>query len=516
MSILDWARQVRLLHPNEWEVVLTPANLTTTVEALCANPRNHFTDMFGVEMGGERQLRLLFALDSEHGWLHLVVPVTGDSPHYTSLVEVCPATLWYEREVAEECGIIPSGHPGPLHLRLPDDWPEGVYPHGGGFSWQDKIPAVAPHPVELASAPDGIVDYPLGPVRSGVVESGHYLLRTAGEELVDMRLQLFYKHRGIEKRAEGCGLLHLPLIAERISGTSAFAHSLALCEAVERAAGIEAPPRARYLRTLFAELERLYNHHGYQADLCQATGLVVGQAQFDVLKERLLRLNARLAGHRYLFGLNVPGGLSRDLTDTERRIIGEELRFQRRTFTALEELLFRSNSHIDRLERTGTLPPELALAWGAVGPVGRAVGVDRDLRRDHPYAAYAELDFAVPLETDGDALARARLRLEEVHQSFRLIDQILGSLPSSAVRVPPEACMVRAGASALGWVESPRGEGVHWLSFGEQRQARRYRVRTGSFANWQAFPAAVPGHNILTDFPVIEQSFGLSFAGADR
>lgn len=504
------------LRPGQWESRLTPSQLPEVMRAFCQDGGAHFVDLFGCATDDGMDLRLLLALDAGHGWRHLVVRAPTAAPHFPSLIEVCPAALWYEREVAEECGVIPDGHPGPLRLRLPPDWPAGIRPYQAGRRWDDVVPVSPAERSEMAPAPEGIVDYPLGPVRSGVVESGHYLLRTAGEELVDFRLQLFYKHRGIEKRAEGCGVLHLPLIAERISGTSAFAHSLALCQAIEGAAGVEAPPRARYLRSLFAELERLYNHQGYQADLCQATGLVVAQAQFDILKERLLRLNARLAGHRYLFGLNIPGGLARDLGANDLRAIAEELAFQRRSFSALEELLFRSNSHIDRLERTGILSVEDARALATVGPVGRASGQDRDARRDHPYAAYADLDFAVPVETGGDALARARVRLEETRQSFRLVDQIVQHLPAGAVTLPAGACDMVGGATGLGWVESPRGEGTHWLWVDQNGLARRYRVRTASFANWQAFPVAIPGHNILTDFPVIEQSFGLSFAGADR
>jgi len=357
------------------------------------------------------------------------------------------------------------------------------------------------------------LDYALGSGRSGIVESGQYTVRTVGEEIVDMRLQLFYKHRGVEKRAEGLALELLPLVAERISGTSAFAHSLALCHALESLAEVEVSPRARFLRTLLAELERLYNHLGYQADLCQATGLVVAQAQFDVLKERVLRLNARISGHRYLFGMNVPGGVSRDLTGEEQEAVRELAVALRRDLEELSRLLFSSSSHRDRLEGTGILSPQDAKAYCAVGPIGRASGMDRDVRRDHPYAAYADVDFDSPVLQDGDALARARIRMEETMQTLHILDQVVERLPGGPVRVPLRH--FPPGGSTLGWAESTRGESVHWLLVGEDGMLERYRVRPASFANWQAFSLAIPGHNILTDFPVIEQSFGLSFAGAD-
>ena len=496
-----------------------PARLPEVARALRTETGAVFADLFGLDArdgsGGGRQLHLVFALDRANAWLHLVAELSDEPADYPALTPELPAAGWYERELWDELGIEPKGHPALVRLRLPADWPRDAHPLERDFRWREPVPAVGkPDYPKLAPAPDGVVDYPLGPVRSGVVESVHYTLRTVGEELVDLRLLPFHKHRGAEKLAEGLPIAQLPLVAERISGTSAFAHSLALCQALEAAAGVTAPPRARALRTLLAELERTYNHLGYHADLCQATGLVVGQAQFDILRERLLRLNATLAGHRYLFGMNVPGGLARDLNAGMLAATARAVSALRHELGTLEPMLLNSSSHLDRLEGTGILRPEDAWAYGAVGPTGRASGVERDLRRDHPYAAYGEVDFAVPVYETGDALARARVRLAELRESLRIIEQILDRTPGGTIRVPlPE---LTAGATGLGWVESPRGEGFHWILVGEDGTLSRYRVRTASFANAQVFPLAVPGHNILTDFPIIEQSFALSIAGCDR
>jgi Ni,Fe-hydrogenase III large subunit/NADH:ubiquinone oxidoreductase subunit C len=511
---------IELRHPSSDEVhlSLSAAELPQVVQTLHKTYQATFADLFGLQAGPQQpaeplQVHLIFALDTQRRWVHLHVPLTNDRLTFPSLNDLLPATRWYEREIWEELGIVPEGHKQLRGLRLPPDWLPEVYPQRHEFSWSQPMQAGEPHHFQLEAAPAGVVDYPLGPVRSGVVESGHYLLRTVGEELVDMHLQLFYKHRGVEKRAQGMPLHFLPLIAERISGTSAFAHSLALCQALERVAGVEAPRRACFLRSLLAEIERLYNHLGYQADLCQATGLAVGQAQFEILKERLLRLNAILSGHRYLFGMNVPGGISRDLTAQGEEQIRVVIREIRSEFTMLQRLLLQSPSHLDRLEGTGILRPQDARAYGALGPIGRASGIDRDLRRDHPYAAYDEVEFDVPVLQEGDAFARARLRLEETIQTCEMLMELLDHLPAGPVRVPLPP--LPAGASALGWAESTHGESLHWVLIGEDGTLQRYRVRPASFANWQAFPLSIPGHNILTDFPVIEQSYGLSFAGAD-
>lgn len=491
----------------------------------------HVTDLF-VERTGESDsltLRAVLALPQTRSWrwVLLLAPLDADRLAYRALTPDLPVADWYERELWDEAGVTPTGHPALARLRLPATWPHDQYPLRGPLPTARAVPEAASEASalvddderpDLETPPAGVVEYPLGPVRSGVVESGHYTLRTVGEEIIDFRLQLFYKHRGVEQRAVGLTPLHLPLLAERISGTSGFAHALATCETMERIAGVTAPPRAQYLRVLFAELERLHNHLGYHADLCQATGLVVGQAQLDILRERVLRLNALLTGHRYLFGACVFGGVAYDPPEEQLRAARALVTAIRARMRRLGRLLLDSPSHVDRLEGTGILTPEDALALGMVGPNARASGIDRDVRRDHPYAVYSDLAFDVPVQQAGDALARARVRLEEIAESLRLLEQVMNHLATDVARGPVRACAEAptVTGAALGWVESPRGEATHWLRFDDAGRIARYRVRPASFANAQAFPLCVPGRNILTDFPVIEQSWGLSFAGVDR
>jgi Ni,Fe-hydrogenase III large subunit/Ni,Fe-hydrogenase III component G len=488
--------------------------LADSVSGLTSREHARLVDLFGIDYGDVLQLNLLLALDARGEWRHLRIELPYNDVTFSSLLAVIPAADWYEREIWSELGARPEKHPGLTILRLPSGWPNAVYPLQRGWKWQNQL-SFSDDGQEgaLHQAPEGVVDYPLGPIRSGVVESGHYLLRTVGEEIVDFRLRLFYKHRGVETLAVGLGPLHLPLVAERISGTDAFHESLALCQALEALADVECPPRAVALRTLFAELERLYNHFAYQADLCQATGLVVGQAQFDILKERILRLN-RVTGHRYLFGLNVPGGLSKDLDSENAWFIRDQINVIRQDFAKVARLAFSSSSHLDRLEGTGILSAEDAAAYAAVGPIGRASDQNRDLRRDFPYAGYRDVDFDVPTETRGDALARAHVRRDETYQSLRILLQILDRLPTGPVCAAFSD--LPANRYAFGWAESARGETFHWVFTDDTGRVRRYRVRPASFANCQAFPLSVPGHNILTDFPVIEQSFGFSYAGNDR
>ncbi len=535
-GVLPHASQSRQADTARGDVIVTvaPDELAQTLSLLRERVDGHLVDLFAdasspASSTDGLSVHVILSIAWLPAWLHLVVPLDARTPQLHSLISIIPATDWYERELWDEAGVAIVGHPALTRLRLPPDWPQDVFPirgmpgnvlevtsDGARATGAARLPlAHLDHErVTLDPGPEGIVDYPLGPVRSGIVESGHYTLRTVGEEIVDFHLQLFYKHRGVEQRAVGLTPLTLPLVAERISGTSGFAHALAVCQAVESAEGIQIPQRARFLRVLYAELERLYNHFGYQADVCQATGLVVGQAQYELLKERVLRLNAVLSGHRYLFGACVVGGVRADPSPDALDALRTLVRALQRKARRLGTMLLGSSSHVDRLSGTGILDPGVARAWEVVGPTARASGIDADVRRDHPYAAYDEVTFDVPVLQDGDAQARVAVRLEEIAQSLRIIEYALARLPAGPAQVAvPDR---HPQATGLGWVESPRGEGLHWVRLSDAGTVTRYRVRTASFANAQAFPLCVPGRNILTDFPVIEQSWGLSYAGVDR
>jgi Ni,Fe-hydrogenase III large subunit len=460
-----------------------------------------FLDLFaGPHSGDDVAITLLLSL---HGgrWLALR-DYRQRETGFPTLRDVLPAAEWYEREAFERYGIAALGNP---HLL-----PLGFRPSG----YAEELSEI----VRLGAAPQGVVDYPLGPVRSGIVESGHYTLRTVGEEIIDAHVQLAYKHRGIEDMATAVDTLHLPLLAERISATDAVANAVAGTTALEQLASLEIPARAAVLRSIAGELERQYNHALYLADLCGATGLVVGQAQFEIAGERLHRLAAAVVGHRYLFGFVVPGGTSFDPNGEQIQMLRQGILQAQRTINELGRLARTSGSHMDRLLGTGVVTPFDAEALAVPGPVGRAAGFDQDSRRDHPYAAFRAGSVPVPVREMGDAAARMEIRLEEADIAADLALGLLERLPAGnaavANRLAPLS--LRPNAVGLGWAEGSRGTEVHWLETNAAGTLARYRVRSASFAGWQAFARSVPRGNILTDFPILEQSFGLSFAGADR
>jgi Ni,Fe-hydrogenase III large subunit len=367
----------------------------------------------------------------------------------------------------------------------------------------------APNALPNIDAPE-VQELPFGPVRADVVESAELIFFYIGERILHFHPQLFFKHRGMEKHFEGRSLAHGVVLAERVSGVGSLAHALAYCQAVENAAGCGVPKRALMLRSLLAELERVYNHLHYLGHLANTTTLKVGEAEGKLLEEQAKQINARLTGSRFLRGLLIPGGLRRDLDP--KPWLGAALENLRGRVATYIDMLENTNSHLDRLITTGILTSRIAFDQGATGPIDRASGLDRDLRRDHPYAGYGELEITVPVKASGDAHARAQVRMAELDTSIALIQRILLLLPEGAVRTD---CEPAAGSEGLGWAESPRGSLFYAVHLGDDGRLARVKVKSPSYSNWRVFPYTVHDTNMM-DYAINEASFGLTVAGCDR
>jgi len=326
-------------------------------------------------------------------------------------------------------------------------------------------------------------------------------------------LRLFYVHKGTEKLFESLPVNRGVFLAESISGDSSFAHATAFCHAVERVAGIEAPPRARFIRSICLELERIYNHIADIGAIATDVAFVVANMHAMRLKEMVLRLNEELAGNRLLRGMACPCGVRREWEPQQLNAISECLRTLRPKFDSLVELVEDSSSTRDRLEGTGTLKPQIARDLGVTGIAGRASGIDHDLRRDFPHAAYDQVKLKVPLYTVGDVKHRMQVRIDEVRESFSIIAQLVSALPAGPLRVeigelPPDRV-------ALGYVEGWRGEIFHWIRTVPGNRLGRCKIKDPSLQNWPALSEAILD-NIIPDFPVVNKSFNLSYSGTDR
>ena len=498
---------------------LNPAELPTAADSLLTAlgdaPSAHGRMQMAYACGcADDSVDVVYVLSQGPGLPYKVWRVRPKHHTLPSLANKLPLLGWYEREMMDLYGLRFEGHPEPHPLVLHEGMPREPAPLLKPFDPQAAALDFSPQPptVPQVLGPD-IQRLPFGPVRADIVESAQFLFFYIGEGILHYHPRLFYKHRAMEARFQGQSLRSGAVLAERVSGIDSVAHALAYAQAVEGAMGWRAPARARYLRVILAELERLYNHLHYLGHLSKTTTLKVGEAEGHLLEERVKQINGKLTGSRFLRGLITPGGLRRDLDiaglDKALDAISDDIA---RYLDRLES----TRSHLDRLMTTGVLARQVAFDQGATGPIERASDLDRDLRRDHPYANYEKVRFAVPVEKAGDAHARAWVRMEEIRESLAIIRQTIGrTKPGEVLRfdVMEDADLRGEG---VGWVEATRGGLLYAVHLSEDRtRLQRVKIKEPSFSNWRVFPFTVEDSNMM-DYAINEASFGLSIAGADR
>ncbi len=418
----------------------------------------------------------------------LSAPDTGGE--LASIVDLWPAAQWDEREAHDLFGVRFAGHE-PLRALVahPDDPGAWVTPVDG------------PDVFELA----------VGPVHAGIIESGHFRFHVVGERVVHLDVRLFYKHRGLERAAQGQAIADGLAVVQRSCGACAVANAVAYAQAAERALGLKPDDDLRRGRTLLLELERLYNHLNDLSALCAGVGFDPGTMAFAALKERAQRVNAGVGGHRFLFGTVEVGA---GAVAVDRAVAGdaraEVAAIAREAAATWRTLSFMASIH-DRFSGVGTLTLQDAERFGAVGPVARASGVRRDVRAEEPQLLwYPGLRPAQPQAPTGDVAARAEIRAVELEQTCALLDELFAR-PLKAGATLPAGDAPGVGAAR---VESPRGATVCVLETAQGR-VERVHLRTASYANWPLLARIVPG-NIVPDFPLINKSFELCYACVDR
>jgi Ni,Fe-hydrogenase III large subunit/Ni,Fe-hydrogenase III component G len=446
-------------------------------------------------------------------YLIVRAPVNPDHLVFPSLSAELPAVNWQEREIQDWFGLKAVGHPNPRRVALHDNWPD-VYPLRKDFPIDTVLPPFeGERHIYRPALGEGVFQVPVGPVHAGTIEPGHFNFAVAGEPIIYLQLRMFYTHKGSEKLFEKLPIHKGVFLAESISGDSSFSHGTAFCQAIERASQMEVPFRALVMRTILLEIERICNHVADIGAIATDVGFVVANAHASRLKEMLVTLSEQLTGNRLLRGMICVGGVRRGWDEAQLDALRAAVDAFADEFQDLIALIDSSESTRDRLEQTGILRPDKARDLGIVGVAGRASGMDLDVRRDHPYAAYPRYTFRVPVYEAGDVLHRMQVRIDEVSESFAIIRSATeeshhGEFRASVPAIPPDRC-------ALSAVEGWRGEIIHWIRTGPDNHLERCKIKDPSLNNWPALVEAVQG-NIIADFPVINKSFNLSYSGTDR
>jgi len=456
---------------------------------------------FGVpESGGSVRIVAVLAEDLQ---ARLLVVSASVGRSYPALTPDCPQAHAFERELAEQCGTVPEGHPWlkPLRRHPPDHtpWPDTLAYDREAYPFA-RVEGRAVHEVAV------------GPVHAGVIEPGHFRFQAHGEDVLFLEIVLGYQHRGVERLLETLPLERSMQVAESIAGDTVVGHAEAFCGAIEALSRCKKSVHSQSVRAIALELERTANHLGDLAALAGDIAFAPAAAWLGRMRGDALNLLLDLSGNRFGRGLIRPGGVGFDLSpamasDFERRL--ETLEREAGDVTAL----FLENESVRaRLEGVGAVTRAACEELGLVGPTARACEVLRDVRRDHPYGAFRFVQVPVATAWAGDVEARALVRRLELKRSLEFLREHVGHMPVGQPITSPGP--LRPNEFVVVMTEGWRGEIVHAVLTGPTGAIRRYKVKDPSFHNWQALALAMRD-NAISDFPLCNKSFNLSYAGHD-
>ncbi len=471
----------------------------TVTDAVGAGAR--VVAFFGLPEAGQLRLLAVLADDAAGALGATSARIEG---RYPSLTPACPALHHFEREVAEQCAVTPVGHPSLKPVRRhPADHAAGPVPPGlfdrGTFAFS-RVEGEEVHEVAV------------GPVHAGIIEPGHFRFQAHGEEILGIEIMLGYQHRGVERLLETASRDRAMLVAESIAGDSVIAHGGAFCGAIEALARSRKTPRAQAIRGIALELERIANHVGDLGAIAGDIAFTPAAAWFGRMRGEALNMLMAISGSRYGRGLARPGGARFDIGAALADELRDRLERLRDELRPVADMMLENPTVQTRLEGVGVLAPERAVALGVVGPAARACELPRDVRHDHPYGLYRFAHIPVATAWAGDVLARVLVRWIEAQRSLDFVLEQLAALPRGEARV--ECGALRPGELVVTMTEGWRGEVVHVAITDDAGALRRYKVVDPSFHNWHGLAAALPG-NAISDFPLCNKSFNLSYSGHD-
>lgn len=453
-------------------------------------------------------------------WVTVKVLVDAQSQEFISITPYIPAAVWGEREVRDMYGLHPVGLPDERRLVLPDDWPEDLHPlRKDAMDYRQR-----PQPTsetetyqfdnQLGSDKNRIV--PVGPLHITSDEPGHFRLFVDGEDIVDADYRMFYVHRGMEKLAETrMGYQEVAFLTDRVCGICGFTHSVGYSNTIENALSVPVPLRAKMIRTVLLEVERLHSHLLNIGLASHFVGFDTGFMQFFRIREKTMELAELLTGARKTYGMNLIGGVRRDFLK-EQRVKGIALvREVRKSFTELVDMLLATPNIDSRIDGIGILARDIARDYSPVGPLIRASGFNRDTRIIHGQSleSYGEVPLDLQTMPNGDVRSRVTVRIREVFDSLNIVEYGLDHLPAGSILT--EGFNYVPNKFALGFTEAPRGENVHWSMTGDNQKLFRWRCRAATYANWPTLRYMLRG-NTVADAPLIIGSLDPCYSCTDR
>jgi Ni,Fe-hydrogenase III large subunit len=452
-------------------------------------------------------VQLMAALANDYGGT-LALFASDPVERYPALTPDCPQAHWFEREIAEQWGVRPEGHPWLKPIRFHRSW------RAGRDAWdRDESAEILPGVTDFFTVlGQEVHEVAVGPVHAGVIEPGHFRFQCHGETVLHLEISLGYQHRGVERALAAGPDKRSIHYAETLAGDTSIGHGTAYCQALEALSGGGVPARAQVLRGIALELERLANHTGDLGALANDVGYLPTASYCGRLRGEWLNLTAWLCGSRVGRGLVRPGGVLYDLEPPRAAQLRERLEAALRDVGGAVELLWETSSVLARFEEAGAISREVCEELGLVGPAARACGVERDVRFDHPTGIFRLTQIPVSTWHTGNVFARAYVRWLEIQRSAAFVRDQLGMLPEGLLRTALEPLAARS--IVVSAVEGWRGEICHVAITDEAGRFRAYKIVDPSFHNWTGLAMALRDQQI-SDFPLCNKSFNLSYCGHD-
>jgi len=463
------------------------------------HPERHCVNYFGYKTDRGVKLISCIADDFQHViYLSSCVPATDRL--LKSFTSFSLSFERFEREIFENFGLFFSEHPWLKPVRFP-------------FDRKDRSKTIAGYPF-YKSGSEELHEVGVGPVHAGVIEPGHFRFLCNGEQILHLEIQLGFQHRGIEHLfLEKKKLLQRVTLAEGIAGDSVAEHAGAFSYLWESLCGVEPTPEVHFTRTFSQELERIAIHTGDLSAVCTDIAYQLGSAVLGRLRTPIINFMQEWCGNRLGKSLTRPFLTNYHFTPELAERLSQVLDAYEPDFTEMVTLFSRLSSTLSRLERTGAVSYEDALSIGAVGMAARASGLNRDIRQSHPYGLYTQIGHVPVIKHHGDVYSRVQVRKEEIKQSIEYLKQMINNIPAplSKIESLPDP---RPNTFALALTEGWRGEVCHCAITGDDGELIVYKIKDPSFHNWMALALAVR-NNEISDFPICNKSFNLSYCGHD-